>query len=428
MKSGTIRAREGDAVPVPTGIYEELAQEGDLIARNLKLRLGGVTRLSGALRFDNMIGSIVTRRASIELAPKTDPGQNWIHSVLDLLDDRPIAVSNDAPASDSASDASFMAVIAKIFSGRLSDALAVEGAITAIMSTYSRSPVLSGRLRVNEWILRASYDGHRFPVDQQVLSADNAYAQTLAYVGRYLAQHTPETRVRRQLLECVETLTGGREVAAPPANAIGLDLPVQWGAYDPAWTIAQMVLKQRARFGPRSLSYGMSLVIEPWILLERLVERTLKHLAQRLSISGEMFTSRAQKRAVLLSGSIRENSIYSRPDCVLFRGGVPIVNCEAKYRDYARTDAPLPEEVYQAVTAGRALGTLIAVLVYPNTMPSRTFTIQKSGHPPETLVILGVDMFGYRKSVGERERANKLLPLLENIIGTCIMSADGEMT
>lgn len=427
MRRAPIRGCEGEPVRVPADTYEELAREGERIARDLGLRFGGVTRLPGALKFENMIGTVATGQAAVELMPKTRPDQNWMQSVLDLMDNRPIAISDDVPASDSAPDARFVDLIARAFSKRLSDALAVEGVITTIISTFSRSPILSGRLRVGEWIRRASYEGHRFPVDHQVLSIDNAYAQTLAYVGQCLAVHIREAWFRRQLLECVETLSGGREVHAPPANAVGLDLPVQWGAYEPAWTIAQMVLKQRSRFGPRPLPYGMSLVIEPWILLERLLERTLAQLAQRLSRTGAKFRSQPQRSRIFLAGSmLDEGSRYLIPDCVLLRNDGPIVNFETKYRDYARTGAPLRGESYQAITAARALGTPLTVLVYPNAMPSQLFTVEKPGHPPEQLAVVGLDMFGYRKVVGEKERADQLCSLLENLPGTCIMPDKGE--
>lgn len=410
---------------IPANVYEDLARESERAARDLGLRFGGVTRLAGALRFDNMIGTIATPHAALELVPKTSPGQNWLQSVLDLIDDRPVVVSDRAPASDSP-DVRFLELIARTYSSRLSDALALEGPITTIETTFSRTPMLSGRLRVGDWVSRAAYDGHRFPVDHQVLSIDNSYAQTLAYVGQALAPAIREAAVRRQLLENVDTLAGSREIHDAPANAVGLDLPVQWGAYEPAWIIAQMILRQRSRFGHKPQPYGMSLAIEPWILLERLLERALVRLAERLSKNGVNYKSRPQRGVTFLVGSTPdETSRRLTPDCVLLRDDKPIVNFEAKYRDYGSTGSPLRNESYQAITAGRALDTSIAVLVYPNPLPGTWFAIRAAGHSPEHLAVIGLDLFGYRKGVGEEKLADQLLSLLENIPGTAILSPQG---
>lgn len=427
MIADPIRACEGVPVRVPAGVYEELAREGERVAAELALTFGGVTRMSGSLRFDNMIGTIATPRALLEIAPKTRPGQEWMGSVLDLLDNRPVAIADDVLASDSAHQATFADLVARIYATRLGAALAADGAIVTIESEFARSGMLSGRLRVGEWAQRAAYDGHRFPIDRQALSLQNDYSGTLAYVGQILAQHIRDPFIRRQLAETVAELSGGREIHDPPANAVGLDLPDQWAAYAPAWTIAQMVLRQRSRFGGRPQPFGMSLAIEPWILLERLLERSLALLAKNLGKAGTSFSSRPQRNTMFLSGKMRDGTCrYLYPDCILLRDGIPVVNFEAKYRDYERTRAPLRTESYQAITAGRALGTSLAVLVYPNDCATEILDVKKSGHPPEELAIVGLDMFTYRRGIGERDRADRLCSLLENTRGTYIMAHKGE--
>ena len=286
--------------------------------------------------------------------------------------------------------------------------------------------MLAGRLRIGEWTQRAAYDGHRFPVDQQVLSIKNIFSDTLHFVGRQLAPYIKDARLRRQLLETIDSLSGGREVHEAPANALGQELPQQWGAYEPAWVIAQMVLKQQARFGHRPNPHGMSLVIEPWVLLETLLERVLAQLARELSAHGHNAISRPQRRTRFLIGSMKAvEERYLLPDCVLSLDDKPIANFEAKYRDYSRTGSPLRGESYQAITAGRALRTELAVLVYPNAMEAQVFGVEVSGHPPEKLAAIGLDLFSYRKGAGERERAAKVSSLLENATGTSMLMAKG---
>jgi hypothetical protein len=422
-----ITAVEGEPVRIPADVYEELAREGERVARELSLGFGGVTRLPSALRFDNMIGTVAKGRAAVEVVPKTNPGQDWMQSVLDLMDDNPVVVVDDQPASDSAPKARFIDLIGRAYASRLSNALALEGPITTIEAVFNRSPMLSGRLRVGEWLERAAYEGHRFPVDRQVLTMANAYARTLAHVGQILAPHVRSALVRRQLLETSDVLAGGYEVPDAPPNAVGLQLPIQWGAYEPAWTIAQLILRQRTRFGERPQPHGMSLVIEPWILLERLLERTLACLARQLTGGGQTFRSRPQRGLRFLIGTgPGDPDRHLVPDCVLLRENVPVVNFEAKYRDYARTGGPSRGESYQAITAGRASGTSLAVLVYPNCMPPRIFQVRKAGQMPNQMGVFGLDLFGYRRGMGEQERADRLHRLLENTSGTCILGTEGE--
>jgi hypothetical protein len=422
-----LQAREGEPIRVPAAHYEELAREGERVASSLKLKLGGVTRLSGALKFENMIGSIATPRVVLELVPKTQPNQDWMRSVLALMDDRPIHLFDDAPASPSQWQSQFADLIARTFAKRLSNALAAEGTITTIEAAFFRSSMLSGRLRVGEWARRAAYDGHRFPIDRHILSSNNIYSQTLVFVGQVLAPFIDLPQARRQLLENLDTLSGGIEVSDAPSNAIGLELPEQWGAYDPAWTIAQFVLKQRSQFGRQSRPHGMSLVIEPWILLERLLERTLSSLAEQLTTDfGTSFASKPQRAVTFLSGAqLASDARHLVPDCVLLRNNSPLVNFEAKYRDYARTGAPLRTESYQAITAGRALGTRLAILAYPNDIPTKVLDVHKVGYPPEKLAIIGLDMFGYERGSGEKKRSQLIRSILENILGTCTLRDQG---
>lgn len=410
-----IRAREGVPVRVPANVYEQLALEGERVAAELALNFGGVTRLPNALRFDNMIGTIATPAATVEISPKTNPGQDWLQSVLDLLDGRPVSITENTPASDSAHQSTFVELIARIYTSRLGQALSAEGAITTIETEFTRSNMLNGRLRVEDWVKRAAYDGHRFPVDRQVLTTNNVYSAALSYVGQLLSHHIRDGSTRRLLSDSIVELSGGREVLVPPINAIGLELPDQWGSYQPAWVIAQMVLQQKSRFGERPHAHGMSLAIEPWILLERLLERTLTVLARQLGEDGRSYTSRQQHQTVFLTGSMRDDARrFLKPDCVLLCDGVPVVNFEAKYRDYEQTGAPLRTESYQAITAGRALGTPLSILVYPNSCATEQFIVNKLGHPPEELAIVGLDLFGYRRGQGELPRAERIRRLLKN--------------
>lgn len=410
---------------MPKEIYESLAVEAERVAFELRLRIGGVTRLAGALRFDNMIGTIATPRGSIEIAPKTRPGQNWLRSVVDLFDERPVSLADDVPASDRRSTTTFREMIANIYARRLSRALLAEGPITTIEAERHRSSMLSGRLRVEEWIRTVAYAPHIFPVERQSLTRVNAFSQTLAHVAEILMPAIADPVLRRQLQSAVDQLTDGRDVSGPAPDAIDLPLPDQWGAYLPAWTIAQLVLKRLSPMGERPSAHGISFAIEPWVLLERLLERTLTSLSSMLTTESVRFTSKAQVQRTFLAGKLNDNRkrvLY--PDCILLRDGMPFVNFEAKYRDYGLANAPKRAESYQALTAGRALGTSIAVIVYPNANDPEILDVLERGHRPDTLAVMGLNLFDYQRGA-ENGLAEKMRRLLENVTGTDTLEHKG---
>ena len=431
MRRHRLSAFEGDEVHVPAPLYESLAREGERLARELDLNFGGVTRLAGRLRFDNMIGTISTRQSVLEVAPKTRPGEDWIPAVLDLMGGHAAALSGEVSASESAKTRGLLSLLSLIYTRRLGEALSAEGPLTTIESRAERSSMLTGRLRVEEWALRAAYEGHVFPVDRQHLTIQNAYARTLGYVGQLLAPHLDEPRARRQLAESVDALTDGREIESSPANASHLDLPEQWRAYESAWAIAQMILRRTSRFGTRPQAHGLSFVIEPWQLLEELLERTVQALAVDLTRGGILHVARAQNDTAFLvqieTEGAKGRHVHLRPDCVLYREGSPVISFEAKYRDYARTGGPRREESYQAITAARALGTKLAVLIYPNGIETRVFEVRTPANAPRHLAVVGLDLFAYRRGAGEVESAQKLKTSLENVIGTDIFGM-GERT
>lgn len=424
MRREPIRAVEGRAVRVPRDVYDSLAVEGERVAANLGLRIGGVTRLAGALRFDNMIGTIATPLGLIEITPKTRPGQDWMRSVVDLLDDRPVTIADDVPASSLGGPATFRQLLATIFAQRLTRAFAIEGPITTIEIEQHRSRLLDGSLRVEEWIQTLFSEPHVFPVERQTLSRDNPFTRTLSHVAQMLMADVTDTVLRRRLLDTVDQLSHGRDVPEAPPNATDIHLPDQWGAYLPAWTIAQMILRRRTTPDARARPHGVSFAIEPWILLERLLERAVRRLAVTMTSDCATFTSHAQAGRAFLSRAVHNRrSRMLLPDCTLARDGLTIVNFEAKYRDHSITNAPERSESYQAITAGRALGTRLAVLVYPNANEAEVFDVLEKGHRPERLATIGLDLFGYRRGQ-EGGLAESLRALMEKASVTCMLDKE----
>jgi hypothetical protein len=149
-------------------------------------------------------------------------------------------------------------------------------------------------------------------------------------------------------------------------------------------------------------------------LLERLLERTLDCVASQAREEGLALTH-APKCDVKLLSAATMHSTEDRavePDGLIMDSGLPIASFEAKYRQFTAT-GPLREEIYQALSAARATGAALSVLVYPNAFKTRVWEVQLPGQSPSMLAAVGLDLFSYR-SGGEKERGADILQLLKN--------------
>lgn len=383
-------------------------------AARLRLRVGGLTDF-GASRFriDNLIGTFVVGTTEIDIAPKCESGDDWIRSVLSLMEDGRVLPAGER-AGDAGPRATLLDAMAQTYADRLSGVVAAEGPITLVTRREVQGSFLTGRLNVAKWAASASWQPHIFPSEVQELTRQNDFNATLAHVALMLSTATRDVRLRTRLVDLASQISCGG--GAPPSLPAGIEdreLPSQWASYSPAWTIAQMVLRQRLPLSERRMVEGMSLAIEPWPLLETLLDRSLKRaIALRRPDRPGLRTFKQHEVRFLEPIGAGHSPAVLKPDSIIAEGDRILANFEAKYRDFAATGRPLREECYQAITAARAVRSPVAILVYPGRVTPRSWKVLHSGQHPARLAVVGLEMFSYRRGLGDTERANLLMSLL----------------
>jgi hypothetical protein len=190
-------------------------------------------------------------------------------------------------------------------------------------------------------------------------------------------------------------------------------LPSQWTNFQPAWDIAAAVLKNRSVVGAPGSTVGLEVAVEPWPLLETLLERSLSALETIYLDEGYKFEA---KRSWPLLDRAGKRALQVEPDGLLTKHGEVVATFEAKYTRPG--PAPAREHTFQAITTAAALGAPLAVIVYPGDEPFRRFDIRGSSEYPRDLVTMGLSMFSYLRPVGDESRARQLHQLLSSMSAT----------
>ena len=411
------------AIPVVEGVPFRLerAHEAALrravtdLEQRLKPDFGILTERAGEFVIQGVVGTIALGpRTVLDVAPKTLPGEDWIASVLDLLGvGDPIQVAGDR-RSGLAAHRNLLDVLAGLYAERLLRALRREGPLLLMERRHDMKPVLKGRLNVSAWTKKALWRPHLFPVSFQELTSDNDFSRALAHVATLLARTTTVPRTRGVLLECARSLRpGAPETFVVRPQAALRPLPAQWAAYQPAWDIAVSILSRRSLLGTVGHRYGVSLAIEAWPLLERLLERALAAAVQVAAESGRTLQAPTKRSTKLLVG-VNTNGRNVIPDGRLTDHiGEHLVTFEAKY---ARSDSdkwPPREHYFQALATAAACGSKVAVLVYPDTFDPMWWTTAGFHGEPGHLAAIGLGLFNYRRGAGDVERGKALLNLLD---------------
>lgn len=350
----------------------------------------------------------------LDVAPKTAPGDDWIGSVLDLLAvSDPIQVAGDRRAGLVA-HRNLLDVLASLYAERLLRALRREGPLLVMERRDDTKPVLKGRLNVSAWARKAAWRPHRFPVSFQELTSDNDFSRALAHVATLLARSTTVPRTRGVLLDCARNLRPGAPEAFVVRPQVALrPLPSQWATYQPAWDIAVAVLSRRSLLGTVGHRYGVSLAIEAWPLLERLLERALRAAVRLSEERGRKLSAPARHYTKLLTG-INTNGRSVVPDGRLTdKSKHHLATFEAKY---ARSDSdkwPPREHYFQALATAAACGSDLAVLVYPDAFDPLWWSTDAFNGKPAHLAAIGIGLFSYRRGAGDVERGEALLSLLD---------------
>jgi 5-methylcytosine-specific restriction endonuclease McrBC regulatory subunit McrC len=274
---------EGEAFSLDRALTSRLRIACTRLQNQLKASFSILTEGNGLFKINGLVGTIdIGANTLVEISPKTQPEDDWIHSVLDLLigSDRVDAAGQRA-AGLSPNRRSLLEVLASIYAARLERAIRRDGPILLMRRQCSTGTLLKGKLDVTKWTKSALWQPHRFPIAFNALSVDHDFSRALAKAAQLLASLSRSNTTRGRLRSSARALRPGY-----PEFVLALDqatlrpLPSQWGIYRPAWSIAVAILSQRSLLRRRGQHQGVSIVIEAWPLLERLLERSLNAAAR----------------------------------------------------------------------------------------------------------------------------------------------------
>jgi hypothetical protein len=420
-----IPVSEGVPFPLEDRLRQPLRNSWRRVQERVAPSTGGLEETAGVFTLRGVVGTIALQSGVfLDVAPKVEVGEDWINAVLDLLlpPDR-IDIAADRRAGF-APHRNLLDVLSTIYDERLQRALRRDGPILVMERREDELGILKGKLNVTKWATQAAWRPHRFPVAFQHLTSDNDYTRTLAYVAATLASAAPTPKVQGSLLYGMRMLRpGAPELAYVLPHSALRRLPSQWAAYEPAWDIAASVLTRRALLSTVGARYGVSLVIEAWPLLERLLERALDAAVRRASDTGRMLSAPRKRGTVLLTPVAHGASRRVVPDGRIIEGGHHLATFEAKYARFELADGPPREHVFQAIATAAAADSPHAVLVYPDAFDATSWNVHGFGGRPSLLTAIGLGLFGYRRGDGDIVRGEKLLKLLEAPTGSLSAAA-----
>lgn len=376
------------------------ALNAQLAPRLRQYRVDGDT-----VTLSNLVGSFTLPGGGIaEVAPKirTD---DWTTAVIDLLSsDTRLAVAGSRRSRSSQRRDDLSAALALEYARRLERALRREGPLQVYERKQGSARRLSGRLDVTRWMRTVAMDPARFPMSRDELSVSNDFTRGLSVVAGLLSRSAAGGELASRLRRLQADVVPGQPIPSFVNPSIARRrLPAQWAAYAPAWDIAAALLRNRSVVGDPGHATGLEIAVEPWPLLETLLERALRVVAERtpgLSLEPK------KTHPLLLTSNTGGIAQSVEPDGLLrWSDGRVAAAFEAKY---AGGETPKRDHVFQALTTAAALDSPLSVLVYPGKFAESTFDVIGFHGRPVRLVALGMDMFGYRSGSGDTARADAL--------------------
>lgn len=370
----------------------------------------------------NLVGSVqVSHDLVLDIRPKTEPGQDWARSLVELMTTERVAFGGQHDNAEWNPRTPLPEVFAAIYARQLLQAVRREGPLTLLIQRQVSQSRLSGKLNVSRWLIERTTAPHRFPQSQTSLSADNRYTSAMAWVADMLATRTTDLSIRNRLKAAARELRPGlpEHTILEPGIAFA-DIPPQWAAYGAPWSTARAIIRRISPLHRSGVLHGLGLAIEPWPLLEVLLTRAVQAAADQGRTAGMNFHAPAEKiQHPLLTPQVSsEDSPLSRihtprsvePDAVLYLDDKVIATFEAKYNQ--PTYRSTRDHFFQAITTAAAMDSPISVLVYPEEASPVVWHVTGFDGKPKKVVTLGVDMFSYRRRSGDAERGAHLLDLI----------------
>lgn len=390
----------------------------------LRPRIGFMAGSETAPILQNLVGAVqVTPGLVLDIVPKTEPGDNWAASIVDLLTEDRAAFGGETQTAEQIPRLILADALALLYADQLDRAVRREGPLSVLIHQNSSRPRLAGRLDVSGWVLTSLTKPTHFPQRETVLTIDNPFTRALGWVAEALAVRCADAALALRLRQISARLRPGLpQPAYVDPSVAAREVPPQWRAYAPAWATACAVLHRISPLHRSGVLDGFGLAIEPWPLLERLLVRALHAAARQAALVGVPLRAEGHGTYPLLTPDFvadprpplarlsRARSV--EPDGSLWLGQDIVASFEAKY-SRADSDATFRSHVFQAMTTAAALDSPLAVLVYPEPSEPVTWTVYGFNDKPLRLVALGLDMYSYRRGEGDESRAASVLEAVQ---------------
>jgi McrBC 5-methylcytosine restriction system component len=382
---------------------------------------------AGRFRLTNVVGTIDLGGGTlVQVSPKVGAENDWVSAVVALLTGKEgIDVAGERRAGFSANHNRLLDAVADTYRRRLERAFRQEGPIVLMERRSTELPCLHGKLDASRWVRTALWRPHIFPVVRTEFAQDNPFTRGLLMVADALATVCTDQRTRVGLRALSRDLSVGLPRSAPPPSGIASrNLPEQWSAYKPAWSLATAILSRTSLFGPTGSHSGIGLAIEAWPLLETLLERTLRAIERAGRSKGRVLSYQVQGEVPLLTprGPAPQSKFLPAPDGRLFEGERLLATFEAKYSSHNGA-VPKREHIYQALATAAACGAPTSVLVYPESFEPQVWDVSGLSGYPGVLVAIGLGLFKRLNSSEVDARAAKLLDYIDKLANPTSASA-----
>lgn len=380
------------------------------LATTLKPRITQVSSSADVVEVKNFIGSVrMSDGTVLEVEPKVPVNGLWAHSVVQLLrEDSRISVTGSQRSRSGGARRDLTAVIAFEYARRLERALSKDGPLQVFERHERTSRRLNGKLDIGAYVRRTWRDPVLFPIRRDDLTVANDFARGLSLVSHSFRRSVTDVELSARLRRLESAVIPGHPLPGHlNPSAASRQMPAQWAAYRPAWDIAAAVLRNRSLINDPGHSVGLEVAVEPWPLLETLLERSLDAVERW---SSSTLRSVPKKRyPILMSGDSLAGEV--EPDGVLENASGQVVAAfEAKYTQPG--PHPKEEHRYQALATAAVLHAPLAVLVYPGTEAPKIYNVQGFNRQPARLATIGLDLYGYQRDSGAAHRAEDITRLI----------------
>ncbi|MEU3014227.1 5-methylcytosine restriction system specificity protein McrC [Nocardia asteroides] len=408
-----LREHEGRELSRDRGSMVVDAIQG--LAPTLKPRIQQVSRSDGVVEVKNFIGSVrMSDGTVLEVEPKVPVDGPWAHAVVQLLrEDSRISVTGSQRSRPGSARRDLTAVIAFEYARRLEWALSKDGPLQVFERQDHTSRRLNGQLDIGAYARSAWHDPVLFPVRRDELTVANDFARGLSLVSHAFRRSVADTALSARLRRLESAVIPGHPLPGHlNPSAASRRMPAQWAAYRPAWDIAAAVLRNRSLINDPGHSVGLEVAVEPWPLLETLLERTLDAVERWSSTTLKSVPKKHYP--ILLSRGVIAGEV--EPDGVLKNAaGKVVATFEAKYT--RPSTHPKKEHRYQALATAAVLHAPLAVLVYPGPEAPKIYDVQGFNGHPARLATIGLDLYGYERDFGATRRAAAVCRLIATATG-----------